>query len=203
MSTQDITDMYRRRYRGRRRFTGTRKKVIQHTTSTMTQAQVTAAQHVIYIANAGTLGLTGTAATANVYATSNREQEFTVDSNLGKTTMDIGWSDILSDGIYEYVVWKRERQSATPIVGAGLPSNANATVSGLQQTYRIEMPGRVVRFGVIPLSAETPKTLKLTIDWKKFKMDKIKSGDWYGITFFNRTGATVTMDFQSRTKELI
>lgn len=201
-STQAIIDMYRR-FRRRNSAQRVHKKVIQHTTAGMAQVQVTNAQHVFIIANAGALANVGTSAVTAIYGLSNREQEYSVDSELGRTTIDIGFSDITSDGTYEYVVWKRERQPLVPIVGAGLPSNADATSTGLQQSYRLEMPGRVYRFGKIALSKETPRVLKITMNWKKFKAHKIKSGDFYGITFFNRTGASVTMDFETRTKELI
>lgn len=191
--------MYRRRRR--QRFAKARRPSVQHITSTMNNSVLTVTSLTHFFANAGAYQLTGTAATTARESLSNREQENTIGSLVGSTTIDVSIRTITSPGTIEYVVFKRERQSSVPVAGTGLPADATVTASGLQSAYRTEMPGRVVHFGQIGVAENQPRVFKIKIPWSKFKMQTMRQGDWYGITIFNRNTTTCQIDVQTRYKE--
>lgn len=130
----------------------------------------------------------------------DRGTELSSGALVGKTTINVGMIPAAgSKGYFEYVVFKAQRQAVTPVKGTfPIPADADVITSGLQQLYRLSMPGWVIQYGQWSVSAEFPMTRKITIDWSKFKMDKTRDGDFYGITYFNRTGGTVTFDWQAR-----
>ncbi len=130
----------------------------------------------------------------------DRLTELSSGALVGKTTIDIGMNPAAGGkGYFEYIVFKAQRQPSTPVKGTHpIPTDSEVNLAGLQQMYRGNMPGWVIQFGLIPITAETNVTRRITINWAKFKMDKVRDGDFYGITYFNRTGATVTFDWQAR-----
>ncbi len=168
----------------------------------MSQAVANINQLTHFLANASTYVVTGTGVTAPVFGTSNREQENSIGSKIGTTTIDISIRNIISDCVIEYVVFKRERQPAVPIKGTGLPSDTDCNTLGLQMAYRTEMPGRILQFGMFGVAPEQPRVKKLTINWSKYKLGVMHTGDFYGVTVFPR-GSNVSVDIQTRYKEIL
>ncbi len=195
--------------RGRRGFrTGRRsqfqgKTGIQHMTAIIGQAPAVNASTTHIIANAGAYATTGVGSTVARSSLSNREQENQIGSLIGKATIDIGFREVTASGIAEIVVWKRERQPSVPVPGTGLPADATMTSLGTQSAFRSEMPGRVLHFSLVALTAETTRTKKIIMNWNKFKLAKIRQGDFYGITIFNRSATGLAFDMQTRYKEYI
>lgn len=60
-----------------------------------------------------------------------------------------------------------------------------------------------MKFGMIPLSAETVTTRTISVSPGKFKKSRIRDGDYIGITLFNRTGASISHTTQMRYYEYI
>lgn len=179
------------------------RKTIQHVTSVMAQNPGNNLSVTHIIGNAGAYAFTGTSAATIVTAGSNAEQEYVIGSNLGRTTINLGLRNTAAPHTVDVIIWKRERQSTTPVPGTGLPTDANILSVGGQMAFRQEMPGRVLYYNRISLSLGTPRNVKIVINWSKYKLSKIRQGDWYGITIFNRAGAaTFFADIETRTKEI-
>jgi len=190
-----------RRFRRNARTMARRPKSIQHVTASMNNTPALGTQTVHIFANASTYLTAGTPSTTARATTANREQECEIGSRIGKTTIDVTLRGVTASGSIEYVVWKRERQQTVPIVGLGLPNDPAIVTNGMQQLYREFLPGRCLRFGVKPVAAEQPSKIHLVINWAKFGMATIRTGDFYGISVFNRTDAILSVDFQVRYKE--
>ncbi len=188
----------RRRSRGRMSY----PKKIQHYTNVIGESLTPNASLTHFFANAGAYQVTGTSLVTARTGVSNREQENTVGSKLGLCTIEISFTPE-GPGIIEYAVFKRERQSSIPSLGSGLPSNADILSSGLQTAQAVEMPARTVNYGQLAVASEQPRVRKLIINWDKFKMSSIRTGDWYGITIFNRSLTNTEVDVQVRYKEII
>ncbi len=126
----------------------------------------------------------------------------TIGSSIGRTTFDIAIRNSTASGILEYAVYKIERSTAIPAVGAlTLPSSAEVLAGGMQCEMRSHNPGRILEFGLVAYTTETTRTKKILINWKKFKMSTIRQGDFYGIVFFNRGPQSITVDNYCRFKE--
>ncbi len=181
-----------------------RKTSIQHYHCALNNTVASLIAVNLNCANAGAFSLVGTDEETPHSATSNKQQECTIGSQLGRTTFDIGVRSASGSGILEYVVYKIERSTAVPAIGAlNLPSSAEISTGGMQCEMRNYNPGRILEFGLLAYTAETTRTKKMVINWKKFRMSTIRQGDFYGIVFFNRGTATVTVDLYCRFKEWI
>lgn len=157
----------------------------------------------VVIANAGAYANAGTAPTTARSSLSNREQEYEIGSHLGTTTINMAIRPG-STGMYEYCVFKSERALAVPTNGNGLPSAASITTNGLQYEMRALHPGRVVHYGQCSVTADMGATRQIKVPWSKYKLSKIRAGDYYGIIVFHRgAGVNDDVDIQTRTKELI
>ncbi len=130
----------------------------------------------------------------------DRGTELGNGSLVGRTTIDVAFLPATGGlGYMEYIVFKAQRQAVTPVVGTHpIPSDAEVIAAGLQQTYRSNMPGWIIQYGMIMLSREVPMVKKIKIDWNKFKMSKTRDGDFFGITYFNNTQGNVTIDWNAR-----
>jgi len=139
---------------------------------------------------------------SNTRVDSDRAVELSNGSHVGRITINVGLTSINDEGYIEVVVFKVQRSAVTPVKGTfPIPSDTDVINAGLQQTYRNNMPGWVIQYRQIPISAQTPKTFVLKIDFKKFKMGTVRDGDFYGITYFNRSGGSVILDWQARYSE--
>ncbi len=188
----------------RRRSSKPRKKAIQHFTCSLANSVAATSAINLNCANAGAFNITGLDEATARSAISNKQQECTIGSEIGRTTFDIGIRGNTAEGILEYAVYKIERSTAIPAIGAlNLPSAADINTGGLQCMMRSHNPGRILDFGLIAYSVGTTRTKKLIINWKKYRMSTIRQGDFYGIVFFNRGGATMKVDVYCRFKEWI
>lgn len=169
----------------------------------MGQSPISGTQTTHIFANAGAYSTTGIATTTVATALSNREQENTIGSDIGNTTIDLTFRGASASGSYQIAVWKRERQNSVPVAGTGLPSNANIISFGLQSAMRTEMPGRVLYFDTIGVATGQPRSKKILINWKKFRLGKMRQGDFYGITIFNNGTTDGDIDIQTRYKEYV
>ncbi len=188
---------FRRRTRGSR---SPRKASIQHSPSSMGNVVPTNDQLVTFMAVATVTA--GTSMTTNRLE-SDRLVEVANGHLVGQTTWDVGFQvgSETQSGYVEYVIFKAERQPTTPVVGTHpIPTDAEVIASGMQQMYRSNMPGWVLKFGTIPVTSETIVTRQISINWAKFRKGKVRDGDFFGITFFNRTATNLTIDWQCRYK---
>ncbi len=193
-----------RRGRGMMRRSRPRKKAIQHFTCSLANLVGATGAVNLNCANAGAFNIVGLDESIPRDALSNKQQEVTIGSQIGRTTFDIGVRLATQTGIIEYAVYKIERSTAIPAIGAlNLPSAADINTGGMQCEMRSHNPGRIMDFGLLAYTAETTRTKKLIINWKKFNLATIRQGDFYGIVFFNRGGAAVTIDVYCRFKEWI
>ncbi len=154
-------------------------------------------QLVIYPAVATTLA--GGALTGDTRE-SDRFQDVSPGEIVGHMTVNIGLLPAAnSKGYFEYIVFKAQRQFTTPVVGTDpIPSDAEIIAGGMQGEYRKNMPGWVIQFGQWPVTENTVALRTIKINWAKFKMAGVRSGDFFGIALFNRTSATVVTDWQAR-----
>ena len=130
---------------------------------------------------------------------SDRAVELSSGSKMGNVTIDVGFRSILDEGFVEYIVFKAQRQFTTPVKGTDpLPSDTEVIAAGLQQEYRLRMPGWIIQFGMIPVAPETANKKTIKINWNKFRMGVVRDGDFFGVTYFNRTGGAITLDWQCR-----
>ncbi len=174
--------------------------VVQHMPSSMDNTVLTGDQLVTLIAvpnvNAG--GAIGTDRTNE-----DRQTKVANGRHIGHTTVNIDWLPSVGSagGILEYIVWKLERQPNTPIVGIfPVPTDPNVQNQGMQQAYRIKAPGWVIQYGQRPFTLETQKTAVIKINWSKFKKDTMRDGDFFGITYFNRSDSSINLNVQMRYK---
>ncbi len=191
--------------RGRRRVSlGRRKTGIQHYHCSLAQSIAAGVMINLNCINAGSYSVVGTDEDTVRTALSNKQQECTIGSEIGRTTIDIGLRTATASGIVEYAVYKIERSTAIPAVGAlNLPASADVSSGGLQCEMRNHNPGRILEFGQIAYTAETTRTKKLNINWKKYRLATIRQGDFYGLVFFNRGPSAVVIDVYCRFKEWI
>ncbi len=181
-----------------------RKTAVQHYHCSLAQTIATGILQNTNCVNAGSYSVVGTDEDTVRTALSNKQQECTIGSEIGLTTIDIGIRTATASGIIEYCVYKIERSTAVPAVGAlNLPSSADVSTGGLQCEMRNHNPGRILEFGQIAYTAETTRTKKIRVNWKKYRLATIRQGDFYGIVLFNRAPNTVTTDIYCRFKEWI
>ncbi len=155
-------------------------------------------------ANAGSYSVVGTDEDTVRTALSNKQQECTIGSQIGRTTFDIGIRSTTASGILEYAVYKIERSTAIPAIGAlNLPTAADILSGGLQCEMRNHNPGRILEFGQLAYTGETTRTKKIVVNWKKYRLATIRQGDFYGIVFFNRAAGSIVIDVYCRFKEWI
>jgi len=186
--------------RSRRRRTGGATTIIQHSPSSMGNLVPTNDQLVTFMAVANVFA--GGSMTTD-RTDENRLTDVPNGRNIGRTTWNVGFEvgSETQSGYIEYCVFKAERQHGTPVVGTDpLPTDAEVISLGLQAMYRNNLPGWVIKFGLIPITSETIVTREISVSWSKFKKQRVKDGDFYGIVFFNRTGVNVTIDWQCRYK---
>ncbi len=144
----------------------------------------------------------GTSAT-NTRTDSDRDREVSTGHKVGRVIFNVTMTPTSGvSGPFEYIIFKIPRCHTVPAIGtAPVPSNASMLSVGSQQAWRIDAPGWVLKFGIIPVSAELPTTRQLSVNLQKFKMGTIKDGDHMGICLFNRSGASTTTDVHMRYKE--
>ncbi len=188
---------YRRRSRIRRR-AGPRKASIQHIPSSMGNTILTNDQLLTF--QAVSTVRAGASLTSDRMET-DRLTEVGNGSIIGEITVTVAMFPGASNGYLEYVCFKAERQGSTPVKDTfPIPTDAEVLASGLQQMYRSNMPGWIMKFGTIPYTPETIHTRDIKFAPAKFGKGKVRDGDFYGICFFNRGASSITFDWQARYK---
>lgn len=139
----------------------------------------------------------GTAASAS-RLNSDRDNTVSAGSKVHSITVDIT-TQATGNGPMEVLVFKAERQDTVPVIGTfPIPSNAAVLADGAQQSFRMNMPGWVMRFHVWPTANQTPTIRKVRIPLRRFRKSSMRDGDYVGVYVFNRTTNTVEVDFQAR-----
>lgn len=194
-----MISMYRRRM-GRRRMRPRIKSSSTHVPATI--GTVPGANIATIILAAVPSQVAGVAATTDVEAR-DRDRTCAIGSHVNSIVFDIALRGAPTTGYVEYAVFKLERQTAVPTLGVvSMPTSATITTIGLQQAMRTANPGRIVKFGQIPYTAETTRVARISANFKKYRLSSVRQGDYFGIVIYNRTG-TVTFDVQMRYKEIL
>ncbi len=174
---------------------------IMHLPSSMGNNVADNTSIIFYAALPAVYSITGVGLTGDLFENVDRSQNNKIGDTIGTITHDIGFRDILSSGIVEIAVFKIERAHAVPTTdGVLLPTDATIITGGLQASVRQYQPGRVIHYRKTAIATEQPRTIKVLGNFGKFKMSKMRTGDYYGIILFNRTGSTITVDIEARYK---
>ncbi len=201
-STPPITGVmrhFRRRktnpYRGRKR--------IPHKVSEMTIAPTTGNSAEKIFANAGAFNTVGTALTTVAASISNKEQENTVGSAIGRMTVELVFRGATGNGVWEIAFWKVERAASVPTQAVLLPPDTSTSAIGIQSAFAQYLPGRMILHSFVAIAAEQPTIRKYTLDWKKFNLGTVRAGDFYGCTLFNRGVTNGKVDVHCRYNEWV
>ncbi len=188
-----------RRSRRRSRRTIPRGNVVMHVPSTVsgTIATVVSTNFVIVSPSIFAAG----SASSNIEA-QDKDRTVNVGHHIGQLVLDFSIRNTTADGALEFGVYKVERADSTPSIGTHpVPSNSEVSTQGMQQALRLANPGKVFHYSVVAFSADNTRTKHIVVSPAKFKLSKIKAGDHWCVLVFNRSGSTVTVDFQARYKE--
>ncbi len=170
-----------------------------HVPSSMANNVTSSASVVFFAAVPANYAVTGTLLTSDTFENSDRQQNCPIGCEIPFIVYNVFTRAITSDGIVEYAIFKVERASSVPTTdNVLLPDNTTISTQGLQAAMRQYQPGRVLKYGALAVAAEQPRQISLGMSYSKFKMAKMRTGDYYGIILFNRNGAGVTLDIQAR-----
>ncbi len=188
----------------RRRFTRSRGRrkmgnSVIHVPATIGGSMVTNAAALLVLVSPSINA--GGSASSNIEA-QDKDRTVNVGHHVGSFTVDMTIRNTSGDGAVEFCLFKVERDDAVPTLGTHpVPSAATMLSVGTQQACRLDNPGKVFHYSSRSYSAEHTITHKIRVSPAKFKLSKIKAGDYWILTLFNRGGTTVTYDFQCRYKE--
>ncbi len=188
---------FRRRGRTRRKPIG---QVTVHVPSTMEQTTGLDVGSIVY-AQVPSL-MAGGSASSNIEA-SDRDRTVNVgNSIIGAINFDFSTRSSPAAGSLDFCVFRVERSFITPVIGTDpIPSNSEMLTQGVQQAMRMNMPGRVLHFSTRSYAIEQPINHKIRIIPAKFRMAKVRPGDFIGIMIFNRGSGSVIWSMQMRYKE--
>ncbi len=144
----------------------------------------------------------GGSASDNIEA-SDRDRTVNVGHSLGKVFVNLAIRATTGTGIISIGVMRVERATAVPAIGVGnVPSLAEIAGQGMQQAQRMQNPGRVVRYLNMAYTAEFSRIIKFSFVPAKYKMAKVRPGDYFIMQVFNKGPTGVTYDYEARFKEL-
>jgi len=198
---QATMSMPRFRRFGRRRSARKKTNVIMHLPSAQNQVLSENTSVIMYAAVPANYGIIGTALGQDMFEQVDRSQNVAIGSHIDTIIYNIGIRDSTVPGIVSYAIFKVERAHEVPTAnGILLPTDAQIFAEGLQQAMRRYQPGRILKYGQIAVAAEQPRTLSLKGNYKKFRMSKVRTGDYYGIILFNKAavGGSISMDLEGR-----
>jgi len=142
---------------------------------------------VFIMANAGANLTTGGSASIARESLSNREQENTIGSKIFRSTLTISLTPGMTPGAVEFAICKVERAGTVPTSdGTLLPTAVDITTQGLQQAIRTHQPGRVIHYQKVAIANEQPRVVTVRIPWSKYKMQTVRTGDFYLCMLYNR-----------------
>ncbi len=147
---------------------------------------------------------TGAALSGDTFEQADRLSQNPLGAKINTIRFNVAIRGISDNGIIEYAMFKIERATAVPQLGDGqLPDQTSINSLGLQAAMRQFQPGRVLHFGQLAIATEQPRVFVKTINYAKFKMSTLRTGDYYGIIIHNRNPAAVTIDVQMMYKSAV
>jgi len=181
------------RRRSRRR--AVPKNVVTHVPSSIGNSP--AANVAIIIIGVTPSIVAAASATTNLSGFEDRDRTVTVGKSVKSIKFDVTVRSTAGSGDLQIIAFKLERQLAVPTLGvANVPTSAQMNTEGTQQAWRIRNPGRVLYYGHLPFTIETTRSKVFRIPYAKFRMSKVRPGDFYGLCIFNRSAAAVTYDVE-------
>ncbi len=186
------------RRRGRRSFKP-RGNVVIHVPSSMSGTLATNVALVIVLESPSIDA--GESATTGI-DDQDKDRTVQVGHHIGAFNIDMSIRNTAGDGVVEFAVFKVERVATTPVLGTHpIPSSATIASQGMQQATRLDNPGKVFHFSSRAYSIENTLTHKIRVSPAKYRLSKVKAGDYWILMMFNRGPQTFTFDFQGRYKE--
>ncbi len=153
----------------------------------------------VFAAQSSTYNVTGTSLTEDTFENSDRKDRVALGSDIPSIIFNITARDSSTPTALEYAIFKIERAHEVPLNdNTLLPDTVTCQTLGLQAAIRQYQPGRVLKFGIVAIATEQPRTFSVKGNYGKFKMAKMRTGDWYGIMFFNRGLGDITLDVHTR-----
>ncbi len=132
----------------------------------------------------------------------DKDRTVQVGHHIGAFNLDLSIRNTAGDGVVEYCVFKVERVATVPVLGTHpIPSSATIASQGMQQACRLDNPGKVFHYSKRAYSIEQTVVHKIRVSPAKFKLSKVKAGDYWILMMFNRGPQTVTIDYEGRYKE--
>lgn len=174
------------------------KKPIQHTPALIGNAPGANTGLLHVLAHAGTLA--GGSMTGSRTGGEDRTTEVDNGRHVNTMIVNIGFIPAGgTSGYYELGFIKYERSFTTPAVGSDpVPSTADMVGDGLQRAVRSLTPGYMIKYMQIPVTAETVTTRSIKVNWRKYKKDLVRDGDYFTLLIFNRTAGAGTYDITTR-----
>ncbi len=182
-----------------RRTRSPRRSSTMHVPSSMEQA-IAADVALLVFAVVSSLDAGGSAS-SNIEA-SDRDRTVNVGNSVGPITFNLSVRSASAISVLSMCVFKCERAFAVPVIGTDpIPSSADIVGAGMQQAMRMALPGRVMHFSKIAITAETVRAVTIKVNPAKYRMSKIRPGDYIGIMCHNMSGQATTVSFEMRYKE--
>ncbi len=191
--------VFRRRFRGRRRRVIKTNKMM-HVPSSVNNTLNNNTSLVFHAALAAGYSTTGTVLTTDRFENADRAQQCVIGSKIDGITFDIFCRLPETSGVVEWAILKIERSNVVPDTdNVILPNDTTIQTTGLQAALRQYQPGRVLKYGAFAVAPEQPATRQVGVSFKKFKMNTLRTGDYYTLVVFNR-GITMScvIDLQAR-----
>lgn len=192
--------MFRRRHRFRSRRNRGTVNSVTHVPSSMNNIIQPADTLVFFASVPANYPVTGTPVTNDTFEQADRANLTPIGARITRITFDVSIQDITDQGTIEWAIFKIERAPTVPALGNQLPLSAEISVQGLQQAMRQYQPGRVIKFGQLSVASEQPRSFRAIGRFGRFRMQANRTGDYYGIIIFNKTGGTPIISVQARYK---
>lgn len=130
----------------------------------------------------------------------DRQQDLQTGNIMGNTTVTItGDATTTSHGHLGVVFYRLPRSFTVPVIGTDpIPSDADCVSGGMQASYRKNLPGYIIKYLMFPYSAETPFTRIISLNWAKFRMAKIRDGDFFVMNLHNFGTGQINFNWEAR-----
>ncbi len=169
-----------------------------HIPSSINNSVLNNATVVFYPAVPANYAVIGSPVTGDTFEQADRSQAVVIGSHIDTIIYNVSFRNIESDGVIEWAIFKIERAHEVPDGNPLLPTDTEIQTEGLQTALRRYQPGRVIKFGTVAVAPEQPRVISLKANYRKFKMSKIRTGDYYGMICFVRGITSTNIDFHGR-----
>ncbi len=143
----------------------------------------------------------GASASSNIEA-SDRDRTVNVGNDMGRCTINLTIRGTTGTGILNIGIMRVERSTAVPIAGTGVvPSLTEIGSQGMQQAQRTHNSGKVVIFDNMAYTAEITRTKIIRFSPKKYRLSKVRAGDYWIMQLYNKGPTGITYDFEARYRE--